>query len=123
MHMLDPSGNKEVKMELDECKENITANLQRNIDIGTAAEEELRQLVGPAEFHSLREVLMNLYNPRTALQRRHETMGELLEQLEEMLGDMGSGDEKRRRLERGQRCRRRVKRRETVQGRNSSEAD
>lgn len=29
MHMLDPTGNKEVKKELDICKDRITANLQR----------------------------------------------------------------------------------------------
>lgn len=48
--MLDPSGNKEVKAELDECKENITKNLQRDVDVATASEEELEQLVGPKEM-------------------------------------------------------------------------
>jgi len=48
--MLDPSGNKEVKIELDECKEKITANLQRDIDVNAASEEELEQLVGPKEM-------------------------------------------------------------------------
>jgi inositol hexakisphosphate/diphosphoinositol-pentakisphosphate kinase len=93
--MLDPSGNKEVKMELDECKEKITANLQRDIDIGTAKESEIEQLVGPMALTSLRNALENVGNPRKTLFAIHQTMGELLEQLEEMLGDMGSGDEKR----------------------------
>lgn len=48
--MLDPSGNKEVKIELDDCKERITANLQRDIDIEAASEEDLEQLAGPKEM-------------------------------------------------------------------------
>jgi len=95
MHMLDPSGNKEVKMELDECKEKITANLQRDIDIETAPEEDLEQLVGPKELSSLRDALHRVGNPRKTLFAIHETMGELINQLEEMLGAMGSGDETR----------------------------
>jgi inositol-hexakisphosphate/diphosphoinositol-pentakisphosphate 1-kinase len=49
-HMLDPSGNKEVKLELDECKEKITKNMQRDIDINTASEADLERLVGPKEM-------------------------------------------------------------------------
>jgi inositol hexakisphosphate/diphosphoinositol-pentakisphosphate kinase len=95
MHMLDPSGNKEVKIELDECKEKITENMQRDIDVSTAKEEDLRQLVGPPELSSLRYALMKLGNPRKMLFQIHQTMGSLISQLEEMLGAMGSGDEKR----------------------------
>jgi inositol-hexakisphosphate/diphosphoinositol-pentakisphosphate 1-kinase len=95
MHMLDPSGNKEVKMELDECKEKITANLQRDIDVEAASEEDLEQLIGPKELTSLRAALKDVGNPRKTLEKIHQTMGELLAQLEEMLGAMGSGDEKR----------------------------
>jgi inositol hexakisphosphate/diphosphoinositol-pentakisphosphate kinase len=95
MHMLDPSGNKEVKMELDVCKEKITANLQRDIDVAKATEEDLEQLVGPKELTSLREALMEMGNPRKTLEKIHQTMSELVQQLEEMLGAMGSGDEKR----------------------------
>ena len=47
MHMLDPSGNKEVKLELDECKARITENLQRDITISKASEAELVKLYGP----------------------------------------------------------------------------
>jgi inositol hexakisphosphate/diphosphoinositol-pentakisphosphate kinase len=95
MHMLDPSGNKEVKMELDECKEKITENMQRDIDVKTAKEADLEQLVGPRELDSLRDALGKLGNPRKMLFQIHETMGLLISQLEEMLGAMGSGDEKR----------------------------
>jgi inositol hexakisphosphate/diphosphoinositol-pentakisphosphate kinase len=95
MHMLDPSGNKEVKVELDECKEKITENMQRDIDVLTAKEADLEQLVGPAELSSLRSALGKLGNPRKMLFQIHQTMGLLISQLEEMLGAMGSGDEKR----------------------------
>ena len=95
MHMLDPSGNKEVKMELDECKDRITANLQRAIDVATASEEVLEEIVGPEEFTSLRDALYQAGNPRKTLFTIHETMGELIAQLEEMLDEMGSGDERR----------------------------
>jgi inositol hexakisphosphate/diphosphoinositol-pentakisphosphate kinase len=95
MHMLDPSGNKEVKMELDECKENITANLQKDIDVDDAAPEEREQLVGPQELTSLHRALKDVGNPKMTLIKIHQTMGELIDQLEEMLGMMGSGDEKR----------------------------
>lgn len=95
MHMLDPSGNKEVKMELDECKEKITANLQRDIEVWDAPEEDLEQLVGPKELTSLREALKTMGNPRKTLEQIHTIMGQLIQQLEEMLGAMGSGDEKR----------------------------
>lgn len=95
MHMLDPSGNKEVEAELDVCKEKITKMMQRDIDVASASEEELEQLVGPKELSSLREALRDVGNPRKALFAIHQTTGELIAQLEEMLGAMGSGDEKR----------------------------
>jgi inositol-hexakisphosphate/diphosphoinositol-pentakisphosphate 1-kinase len=95
MHMLDPSGNKEVKMELDECKEKITANLQRDIEIEQASEDDLCQLVGPKELSSLRSAIQEVGNPRKTLVKIHQIMGKLINQLEEMLGEMGSGDERR----------------------------
>ncbi|KAL7559057.1 hypothetical protein ACA910_018412 [Epithemia clementina (nom. ined.)] len=94
VHMLDPTGNKEVKNDLDVCKEKITANLQKDIDIASATEEELYQLVGPKELTALREAIQECGNPRKMLMQIHETMGELLKQLEEMLDQMGSGDER-----------------------------
>jgi inositol-hexakisphosphate/diphosphoinositol-pentakisphosphate 1-kinase len=93
MHMLDPSGNQEVKKELDECKEKITANLQRNIDVSSATEEDLELLVGPKELTSLRRALAEVDNPREALFKIHKTMGELLGQLQEMWGGLTSGEE------------------------------
>jgi inositol-hexakisphosphate/diphosphoinositol-pentakisphosphate 1-kinase len=94
MHMLDPSGNKEVKAELDECKAKITENLQRDIDVATAGESEIEQLVGPPELTSLRDAIFALGNPRKMLFQIHATMGELLKQLEEMIEEFGSGDER-----------------------------
>lgn len=95
MRMLDPSGNKEVKVMLDEIKDKITANLQRDIDIVSASEEDLNLLVGPKDLVSLRNAIQMVGNPREALRKIYETMGKLIAQLSDMLGDMGSGDEKR----------------------------
>ena len=93
--MLDPSGNKEVKMILDEIKDKITAHLQRDIDVNTANEEDLMQLVGPKELVSLRQALQKIGNPRAALDKIYETMRELILQLTDMLGELASGDERR----------------------------
>ena len=93
LHMLDPSGNKEVKAELDVCKEKISANLQRDIDVSAASPQELEQLAGPSEIASIRQALSAVENPRTALKRIHQMIGELLSHLGEMLGAAGSGDE------------------------------
>jgi inositol-hexakisphosphate/diphosphoinositol-pentakisphosphate 1-kinase len=95
MHMLDPSGNKEVKMILDEIKDKITANLQKDIDVAQASEEDLELLVGPKEIVSLREAIREIGNPRKALDKIYETMRELIRQLSEMLEEMCSGDERR----------------------------
>jgi inositol-hexakisphosphate/diphosphoinositol-pentakisphosphate 1-kinase len=93
MHMLDPSGNQEVKKELDECKEKITANLQRNINVATAPDEDLELLVGPKELTSLRRALDEVGNPRDALFKIHKTMGELLAQLQEMWCGLTNGEQ------------------------------
>jgi inositol-hexakisphosphate/diphosphoinositol-pentakisphosphate 1-kinase len=95
MHMLDPSGNKEVKMILDDIKDKVTANLQRDIDVNQANEEDLDLLVGPKESVSLRDAIRRIGNPRKALDKIYETMRELIEQLSEMLEEMASGDERR----------------------------
>lgn len=95
MHMLDPSGNKEIKMVLDEIKHKITANLQRDIDVSQASVEDLEHLVGPKELVSLRRAIQEVGNPRENLVKIHEVMRELITQLSEMLDGMGSGDEKR----------------------------
>lgn len=95
MHMLDPSGNKEVKLELDECKARITENLQRDINVSEAKEAELEKLYGPRAITSIREALATIENPRKMLIRIHDTMGELIKQLEDMLDSITSGDERR----------------------------
>ena len=84
-----------MKKELDECKERITANLQKDIDVEKATPEELEELVGPQDLTSLHRALKEVGNPRKNLMKIHKTIGELIDQLEEMLGMMGSGDEKR----------------------------
>ena len=93
MHMLDPSGNKEVKMELDECKEKLNKNLQRDIEVAETPAKELAGIVGPPNFVSLHKALAKVGNPRKALCKIHETVGELTMQLEDMLGLIASGDE------------------------------
>ena len=93
MHMLDPSGDTEAKLELDECKEHITANLQRDIDYREMNESDREQMVGPTQLTSMRDALAEVGNPRKTLMEIHKTMGYLIEQLEDMLDMMGSGDE------------------------------
>ena len=93
IHMLDPSGNKEVKMELDECKDKVNANLQRDVEFSETSTAEHAQLVGPEEISSLHDALKAVGNPRQCLFKIHNTIGELLSQLEEMLGLISSGDE------------------------------
>lgn len=95
IHMLDPSGNKEVKKELEICKEKIAANLQRDINVAEATREELEQLVGPEYLTATRGALRKVKNPRQNLKNIHETLGKLVVQLKEMLKGMGRVDEKR----------------------------
>ena len=52
-------------------------------------------MVGPANLHSMRDALAEVGNPRAALMDIYKTMGNLIEQLEEMLGLIGSNDEER----------------------------
>ena len=102
MHMLDPSGNKEVKMELDECKEKITNNLQRDINICDATEEDVEHLVGPREITSIRRALAEVGNPRQALLKIHKIMGELIGQLDEMLVGLSHGEDNSKDCEHGE---------------------
>ena len=92
MHMLDPSGDKDVKLELDECKEKISQHLQEDIDWRDMTEEDRIRLVGPPMVTSLRDALAKIGNPRKTLQTIYETMATLIEELEEMLSNMESGD-------------------------------
>lgn len=93
MHMLDPSGNKEVRKELEECKERINVNLQKDINFEKTTVKEHEELVGPSSMTSLHEALKQAGNPRKTLFKIHKTIGELIVQLEEMLGVMTSADE------------------------------
>lgn len=95
MHMLDPSGDKDCKLELDECKEKITAHLQQDIDFREMTLEDRVRMVGPPELTSMHDALAEIGNPRKTLMEIHRTMGTLIEQLEDMLDVMGSGDEMR----------------------------
>lgn len=95
MHMLDPSGDKDVKLELDECKEKISMNLQEDIDWRDMTEEDRVRLVGPPNITSMREALARVRNPRKTLQSIYETMGTLIKELEDMLhGSKCGADEK-----------------------------
>ena len=95
LHMLDPSGNKEVRKELDQCKDRINVNLQKDFNYEKTTVKEHEELVGPVFLTSLHEALKKVGNPRKTLFLIRETIGELIIQLEEMLGVMTSGDESR----------------------------
>ena len=90
LHMLDPSGNKEVKRELEQCKLNINQNLQRDFDVDAISENELENLVGPKLLTSIHKALLAVKNPRKCLFIIWHTMGDLLEQLDDMLGQLPS---------------------------------
>ncbi|EJK58180.1 hypothetical protein THAOC_21718, partial [Thalassiosira oceanica] len=92
-HMLDPSGNKEVKKDLDRCKEQINVNMQKDVEYSEMTREEREQLVGPERLTSLHRALKEIGNPRRTLKAIHGTIGNLVEQLDEMLGELLSGDE------------------------------
>lgn len=90
---LDPSGNKEVKKDLDRCKEQINVNMQKDVEYSEMTREEREQLVGPERLTSLHRALKEIGNPRRTLKAIHGTIGNLVEQLDEMLGELLSGDE------------------------------
>jgi len=92
-HMLDPSGNKEVKKDLDKCKEMINSNMQKDVDYDKMTKEECERLVGPERLTSLHRALKEIGNPRKTLFAIHSTTGQLVYQLDEMLGELLSGDE------------------------------
>jgi len=92
-HMLDPTGNKEVKHELEEYKVRINENLQKDLDFSNTTTEEHEQIVGPTSLVSMHKALKEVGNPRKTLFKIREVIGELLEKLDEMLGLITSGDE------------------------------
>ncbi len=89
-HMLDPSGNKEVKKELDACKVEINKNLQKDFDVGEASSDMVETIVGPSSLKSLHKALKEVGNPRKTLFAIRSVIGDLLEQLDEMLGGLSS---------------------------------
>lgn len=93
LHMLDPSGNKEVEKDLDKCKEMINIRMQKDIDYDMMTKEEIENMVGPERLGSLHKALKKIGNPRKTLIAIHSTIGQLVEQLDEMLGELLSGDE------------------------------
>eukprot|EP00985_Skeletonema_marinoi_P012906 scaffold6316_cov113-Skeletonema_marinoi.AAC.7 len=92
-HMLDPSGHKDVKADLEKCKEEINANMQRDLDYDKMTKEERESLVGPERLLSLHRALKEVGNPRKTLIAIHSTIGQLVDQLDDMLGELLSGDE------------------------------
>ncbi len=93
LHMLDPSGNKAVKEELEVCKREVNEQLQKSFDVATATPAVIEAAVGPKMLVSLRESLKKVGNPQETLFAIRNTIGELLVQLEEMLGKMASDAE------------------------------
>jgi len=98
VHMLDPSGNKEVKVALDGCKEKIRKTMQSDVDFVTdqkAAQAVLENAgIDTDSSSSLLASLKEVRNPRKQLYKIHTTIGELLSQLDAMLaGDQeGTND-------------------------------
>jgi len=88
--MLDPSGNKEVKKELEACKVEVNKNLQQDFDFDKADPKTIETIIGPPVLKSLHTALSKVQNPRNTLFAIHQTIGELLEQLDEMLGGITS---------------------------------
>lgn len=53
IHMLDPSGNNEVKKELNNCKERINEALQADFDVDKCPVEQREKRVGPRSLFSI----------------------------------------------------------------------
>eukprot|EP00804_Cyclotella_cryptica_P009702 CCRYP_011232-RE/>CCRYP_011232-RE protein AED:0.20 eAED:0.20 QI:3675/1/0.88/1/0.87/0.55/9/0/101 len=67
--------------------------MQKDIDYGAMTKEERESLVGPERLTSLHRALKEVGNPRKTLIAIHATIGKLVEQLDDMLGELASGDE------------------------------
>jgi len=67
--------------------------MQRDIDYDTMTNEDRENLVGPERLTSLHRALKEVGNPRKTLLAIHSTIGQLVEQLDDMLGELASGDE------------------------------
>lgn len=67
--------------------------MQKDIDYDKMTKAERESLVGPVELTSLHRALKEVGNPRKTLLAIHSTIGKLVEQLDDMLGELASGDE------------------------------
>ena len=64
--------------------------MQKSFNVANATEEQLEAAVGPKELVSMRNALIAVGNPQNKLFAIHNKIGELLVQLDEMLGIMAS---------------------------------
>ena len=94
MHMLDPSGDKGAKLELDDCKEKITTHLQGDIEFKDMTSEDRERMLGPEQLKAMHDALAEVRNPRQTLEEIYKIMGSLINQLEEMLGVTGMDHDK-----------------------------
>jgi inositol hexakisphosphate/diphosphoinositol-pentakisphosphate kinase len=67
--------------------------MQRDVDYDKMTKEERESLVGPERLLSLHRALKEIGNPRKTLIAIHATIGQLVDQLDDMLGELLSGDE------------------------------
>ena len=81
--MLDREGNREIKQEMDRCKEHLHL-LQNDQEIT----EEIAQIIAPDSTNAYKKSLLKLKNPVKALQRMHALIGLLCDQLR-VLGKHG----------------------------------
>ena len=95
MHMLDPSGNKEVKAALETCKSTIHKQLQVDVDFDDIGVDDgvMREMGVVSQSSSMYTALKELGNPRSRLFEIHKGIGELISQLDDMLGLFGSAEE------------------------------
>ena len=87
------AGNKEVSLELDTCKKKINENLQKDFDANEGNLQDVCDL--PEIVPSLQTALQKVGNPRKMLFAIRETIGELINQLDELLGVTSSESENR----------------------------
>jgi len=92
-HMLDPSGNKEVKEELEHCKERIGQNLQRDMHVSSTDRTQLESIVGHSSLTAIHKALHSVGNPHQTLFKIRNLIGELIKQLDEMLDEQPGSDE------------------------------
>jgi inositol hexakisphosphate/diphosphoinositol-pentakisphosphate kinase len=85
--MLDREGNREIKQEMDRCKEHLHL-LQRDTEMS----EELVHLIAPDCSSAAKKAMMDIENPVKALQRMHSLIGHLCDQLRELIRIHGEFD-------------------------------